>query len=345
VPDTQREAAAIWFAGPRQVALWCEAVPEVGPGEVRVQAVVSALSHGTEMLVYRGQVPAGLSLDLPTLQGSFSFPIKYGYASVGRVVEVGSDVSRLQENDLVFVHHPHQTEYVVPATLPVRLPAAVEPEVGVFLANLETAINVTLDAHPHLGDRILIFGQGVVGLLLTQLMKRAGAGLLVVVEPEEMRRQLAQQVGADVVLSPSERLPDAIREPTHGVGADVIVEVSGSGQALAQAIDCAAFQGTIVVCSWYGTKPVTVPLGGAFHRNRLRLVSSQVGTVNPALHPRWNRERRLALALDLLPSSTLTPLITHRSPVSRASEAYDLVDRRPGETGQVVLTYGAGSES
>lgn len=296
------------------------------------------------MLVYRGQVPVDLPLDLPTLQGSFSFPIKYGYASVGRVAEIGSDVRGLQENDLVFVHHPHQTEYVVPAALPIRLPPVVEPEAGVFLANLETAINVMLDAHPHLGDRVLIFGQGVVGLLLTQLMKRAGAGLLAAVEPQERRRQLAQNVGADIVLSPSERLPDTIRELTHKTGADVIVEASGSGQALAQAVDCAAFQGTIVVCSWYGTKPVTVSLGGAFHRNRLRLISSQVGTIDPALHPRWNRERRLALALDLLPSLMLTPLITHRVPFSRASEAYDLVDRHAGETGQVILTYAAGSD-
>src|SRR5689334_14259516 len=134
------------------------------------------------MLVYRGQVPPDIGLDLPTLQGSFAFPIKYGYASVGRVIETGREAGDLRVGDLVFVHHPHQTEFVVPASLPVRLPERLPPETGVLFANAETAVNVMLDAHPHLGDRLVIFGQGVVGLLLTQLAKRVGVASLTTVD-------------------------------------------------------------------------------------------------------------------------------------------------------------------
>src|SRR5947209_16557843 len=135
------------------------------------------------MLVYRGQVPPDFDLDLPTLRGSFRFPIKYGYATVGQVVEVGEGVQNLRAGDLVFVHHPHQTEFVVPASMPVRLPPELPPEAGVLFANVETAINVMLDAHPRLGERVAVFGQGVVGLLLTQLLRRVGTATVLAVDP------------------------------------------------------------------------------------------------------------------------------------------------------------------
>jgi 2-desacetyl-2-hydroxyethyl bacteriochlorophyllide A dehydrogenase len=242
-------------------------------------------------------------------------------------------------SDLVFVHHPHQTEFVAPASLAVRLPSDLPPELGVFVANLETAVNALLDAHPRLGERILIFGQGTVGLLVTQVARRAGAGLIIAVDPLTIRRELARTVGADVALPPAPELAATVRRLTDGLGADLALEASGNGAALQQAIECVAFQGTVVVCSWYGMQPVMLQLGGAFHRDRLRIVSSQVSSVDPALEPRWSRARRRALALDLLTTLKLAPLITHRIPFDRAAEAYALVDRRPGETVQVVLTY------
>jgi 2-desacetyl-2-hydroxyethyl bacteriochlorophyllide A dehydrogenase len=284
-------------------------------------------------------VPPDLELDLPTLAGSFRFPIKYGYASVGRVVEVGAGVRQWEVDDLVFVHHPHQTEYVVRADLPVRLSAGVEAEAGVFLANLETAVNVMLDAGLRLGERVVLFGQGVIGLLLTQLVRRAGAGLVVAVDPLPLRRDLALRLGADAALPPGEGLAEEIRRLTDGMGADVALEASGKGEALDQAIGCVAFQGTVVVGSWYGTRPVSLHLGDRFHRGRLRLVSSQVSSIDPALHPRWDRGRRLALALDLLSQLQTAPLVTHRVPFERAPELYDLVDRHPDQVVQVLLTY------
>ena len=331
---------SVWFPGPRQVELRREPLPPLGETDVRMRALVSGLSHGTEMLVYRGQVPRDLELDLPTLRGSFGFPIKYGYASVGRVVEVGPGVADLAEGDLAFCLHPHQSEYVVPASLAVRLPAGLEPERGVFLANLETAVNIALDAAPRLGERVLVLGQGVVGLLVARLLRETGAGLVMTADGFERRRGLSRTFAdADVVFSTTDDVVARVRDVTEGVGADLAVEVSGSPAALATAIDSVAFGGTVVVCSWYGTKPVAVPLGGAFHRRRLRLVSSQVGSIDAALQPRWTHRRRLDLAASFLRRLDLGALITHRVPLACAADAYRLVDEHAEETVQVVLTY------
>ena len=333
---------SVWFAGPRQVALRREPLPPLGETDLRMRAVVSGLSHGTEMLVYRGQVPPDLDLDLPTLRGSFAFPIKYGYASVGRVVEIGPEVADLAEGDLAFCLHPHQSEYVVPASLAVRLPAELQadPERGVFLANLETAVNIALDATPRLGERVLVLGQGVVGLLVARLLRETGAEVVMTADAFERRRELSRKfAGADMVFSTTDDVVGRVRELTDGIGADLAVEVSGSPAALATAIDSVAFGGTVVVCSWYGTKPVAVPLGGAFHRRRLRLVSSQVGSIDAALQPRWTHRRRLDLAARFLRRLDLSALITHRVPLACAADAYRLIDEQAAETVQVVLTY------
>jgi len=329
--------ASVWFPRAREVEIRDETVGRPGPGEVRIHAIASGLSHGTEMLVFRGEVPTDLALDLPTLAGSYAFPIKFGYASVGRVVETGAGVTELAPGDHVFVHHPHQQEYVVRAAAAVRLPKRLPPELGVFLANCETALNVVLDAHPHLGDEVAVFGQGVVGLLVTQLMERAGAAVTAV-EPIALRRELALRGGAEDAVTP-DAAAARIATRTNGRGADVVIEASGNGGALQLAIDAAAFQASVVVCSWYGSKPVSLDLGSRFHRQRLRLVSSQVSRLDPALAPRWDRQRRLDTALALLEELVLGPLISHRIPFAKAAEAYELVDQRPEETVQVILTY------
>jgi 2-desacetyl-2-hydroxyethyl bacteriochlorophyllide A dehydrogenase len=321
---------AAWITAPRTIELRCEEDRPLADDEVRVRTLLSGISHGTEMLVYRGQAPAELAFDLPTFAGSFALPIKYGYATVGQVVEVGQAEARLAVGDRVFVHHPHQTELRVDSTLPVRLPADMSPERGVFLANLETALNVVLDAHARFGERVVVFGQGVVGLLVTQLLLRSGVSVIAV-DAYEQRRRLAARFGALAVA------PDEL----HETAADVTIEISGNPAALQAAIDATAVEGTVVVASWYGTKPVQLQLGGRFHRHRLKLVSSQVSRLDPALAPRWDRERRMQLALDVLPQLDLEPLITHRFGFEQAADAYRLVDEHPERTVQVVLTYAA----
>ena len=333
------EARALWFAAPRTAELRPEIAPAPGPGDVRVRTISSAISGGTEMLVYRGEAPEGMPLDLPTLAGGYGLPIKYGYAAVGYVLDTGSHVQRLSPGDPVFVHHPHQDFFTVPAHMPVRLPEGLDPRLGVYCANLETALNIVHDPPLRLGETALVFGQGVVGLLVTQLLKLSGAGAVLVVDPLERRRKLALAVGADAAFEPGEGLEERFWEATGGRGADVAVEASGAGPALQAAIDGVAEEGTVVVASWYGAKPVSLSLGGHFHRGRVRLRSSQVGRLAPESGPRWDRDRRMEAVLNLLSRLRLEEMISHRISFHRAPEAYRLLDERPGEAVQVVLTY------
>ena len=330
---------AVWFSGPQRVEVRQEPVALVGPDDVRVRSLVSGVSAGSELLVYRGEAPSDMQPDLPTVGGDFGFPIKFGYASVGRVTEVGSHVAQLAVDDLVFVHHPHQTDYVVPADAPIRLPAGLPPDVGVFAANLETAVTVVLDAHPRIGEAVLVAGQGVVGLLITMLLHRVGAAPIVTADLHDRRRAASASAGADHVLRADVDLVDAVLDLTDRRGVDVAVEASGNPAALQACIDAAAFGGTIVVASWYGTRGVSLSLGERFHRRRLRMVSSQVSTLDPALAPRWDRARRAALVSALLEELPLNELVTHRVPFGQAGAAYELLDRRAGECLQVVLDY------
>jgi 2-desacetyl-2-hydroxyethyl bacteriochlorophyllide A dehydrogenase len=330
---------AIWFPGPRQVELRNEIVQPPGPTEVQIQTSTSAISHGTEMLVYRGHVPATLPLDLPTCAGSYAFPIKFGYAAVGTVQAIGSAVSRCQIGDQVFALHPHQRLFNAPETLVTWLHAETPPEHGVFAANLETAISIVHDAAPRLGETVVVFGLGVVGLLVTQLLARMSLKLLLVVDPIEARRDLALALGADLALTPGEALVEWVRAACDGRGADLAIEVSGNPQALQPAIDCVATEGTVVVGSWYGTKPVTLELGSFFHRGRVRVRSAQVGQLAPELGPRWNHARRSRLVADLLTVLDLDPLISQRVPLAQAARAYQLIDEHPEQIVQIILTY------
>ena len=338
----ERPAVSIWFASPKTVELRASSVLPPGRGEVRIEAVFSGISHGSEMMVYRGEVPVGLALDstLSTLQGSFGFPVKYGYASVGRVVDVGSGINELAEGDLVFSFNPHETCYTVPATVVIKLPQELDPRIGVFAANVETALNSLLDAAPRLGERVVVIGQGVVGLLVTQLVRKAGASLVITSDLYEKRRHLSRSAGADMVVDPAaENLAECVLSMTGGAGADVVIEASGQPRALDDGIAAASQEGRVVVVSWYGTKRAELALGSDFHRKRLTLKSSQVSNLDPSLTPRWSILRRRELAVRYLAELCLDDLISHVLPFNRAAEAYRLIDQRPAEVIQIVLDY------
>lgn len=333
-----REFKALWFTSSRTAELQREEISPPGRGQVQIRATASAISGGTEMLVYRGEVPAGLPLDLPTLEGSFGFPIKYGYATVGVVEESGPGVETPTPGDPVFVHHPHQQAFNVSADMPALLPSGLDPTLGTFAANVETALNIVHDTPLRLGETGIVFGQGVVGLLVTQLLGMSGARVLAV-DPIESRRSLAHSFGADEALELGEDLRREVLEHTGGRGADFAVEVSGSGDALQDAIDCVADEGTVVVASWYGTKRIGLALGENFHRGRLKLRSSQVGRLNPESAPRWDHRRRMEAVMDLLPKLELEALISDRIPFENVPDAYKLLDESPEETLQVILIY------
>jgi 2-desacetyl-2-hydroxyethyl bacteriochlorophyllide A dehydrogenase len=341
---TDHWSRSLWFSAPRTIEIRETPLRRPAQNEARIRALYSGISQGTERLVYRGEVPADMPVDLtiPTIEGSFAFPIKYGYSSVGRVVELGGGVEGLSEGDLVLAFNPHESEYVISSQFVVKLPEGIEPRRGVFLANIETAINVMLDAAPRIGERIVIFGQGTVGLLITQLAARIGASLIATVEPVKERRALSLALGADFTVDPANENIDArVRQLTDGAGSDVIIEASGQSAALDEAVKVAATEGRVIVVSWYGTKRAPLALGAAFHRNRITIKSSQVSNLDPSLSPRWSMRRRRELALSYLSKLRLDELITHTFSFTDAVAAYHLIDEGYEDALQIIFDYGS----
>jgi 2-desacetyl-2-hydroxyethyl bacteriochlorophyllide A dehydrogenase len=339
-----RRSKSLWFLGKQQVGFREDDVAITREDELLVEAIYSGISHGTERLIYRGEVAEGLQLDtaLTHFEGQFPFPVKYGYANVGQIKETGTGVTQLREGDLVFAFVPHETAYVIREVEAIPLPSGLEPLCGVFIPSLETAVNAVLDSGIKLGETVVIFGQGVVGLFITQLMRRSSAGMIITVDALEPRRRLSLEFGADYAFEPAGAdLARTIQEQTNGIGADTIVEASGSPEALNAALDVAAFQAQILVVSWYGTKRVALNLGEGFHRKRLCIKSSQVSFIDPALSPRWNKQRRMAQVLMLLGELQRRVLLeaTRIVPFEEAAAAYTLIDAHPEEALQVVLSY------
>jgi 2-desacetyl-2-hydroxyethyl bacteriochlorophyllide A dehydrogenase len=340
---------SVWFTGPRTVELRERALRSCEDGEVQVRALCSGISHGSEMLVYRGEVPADAAVDLtiPTMQGSFAFPVKYGYASVGRITRLGSGVRNLNKGDLVFAFHPHETEYVIPAEYVLRLDPDLDPRNAIFLAALETALNAVLDAAPRIGERVAIIGQGVVGILITQLVRRLSPEVLITCDLFKKRRSLSLQFGANFSVDPAQtKLCSALGVDDDNRQTclsrrelDVVFEASGKPEALTEAIDSVGMEGRVVVVSWYGTRKSPIDLGNAFHRKRVTIRSSQVSNIDPGLAPRWTLARRRRLAIQYLKDLRLSELVTHTFRLEQAAEAYKLIDRHAQDVVQVLLEY------
>lgn len=332
---------ALYFTAPRTVEWRPDAVPPAPPDGMWVETLLSAISAGTELLIYRGEAPTDLAADpvLPALSGTLAFPLRYGYACVGRVV--AGEAGSIRPGDLVFAFHPHQTHFWArPAEL-IPLPTGLDPADAVFLPNLETAVNFLHDGAPLLGEKVVVLGQGIVGLLTTALLARMAPAALLVLDRYPLRRQTALALGATAAFDPA--APDLHEQmaPWLGdAGADLVYELSGRPEALNLALSLAGFGARVVIGSWYGRKTVALDLGGRFHRSRIRLFSSQVSTLAPELSARWTKARRLHLALDL--AATLRPsrLISHRFPYREAAAAYALLDEHPETALQVVLSYG-----
>lgn len=269
----------------------------------------------------------------------WSYPLAYGYANVGRVTEVGTGVDSVAEGDLVFTYSPHQSVVVAPISGVVRLPDGLEPRHGVLNANLNTALNGVLDARPAIGDVVVVSGLGVIGLLVTQLVRRAGAGQVIGVDRVAWRRNLARRLGASTVIDPADGVAEQVRALTQNRGADVVIEVSGAAPALNEAIRTAGFGAKVVAMSWYGGTFESLNLAGEFHHNRPRIISSMVAAVSSDLGPLWDTARRQQVVTELLTQLELAPLFTHEFPIDRAAEAYELVDQAPEGLVQCVLTY------
>ena len=290
------QGKALWYVGPGRAELRAEEIPAPKPGEVRVRSLFGAISRGTERLVQAGRVPASEHdrMRAPFMGGTFPFPVKYGYATVGRV-EAGP--AELQ-GQAVFSLHPHQSLFTVPVGAVFALPADVSPRRAVLAPNMETALNAVWDGPPGPADRIAIVGGGLVGLLVAYLCARLPGADVTVVDIAAGRAEPAQAVGAGFA-SPGSAPEDC----------DLVFHASGTATGLATALRLAGEEASIVELSWYGSGEVAAPLGEAFHSRRLRLVSSQVGKVAPSHRPRWTHGRRLSAALALLKDPVLDALL------------------------------------
>jgi 2-desacetyl-2-hydroxyethyl bacteriochlorophyllide A dehydrogenase len=334
---------SLYFVQPRQVAIADEIISGPGSGQLLIRSLVSAISPGTELLIYRGQVPETMALDetLADLNGKFTFPFKYGYAVVGQVIEIGPDVPPHWQGQRVFAFHPHESHFITTPAAVLPLPANLSPQDAVFLPNMETAVNLVLDGAPRLGERVLVFGQGIIGLFTTALLAQFPLGHLVTVDQHALRREISLGLGAHISLEPAE-LPlveTLFRQEPSYQGADLIFELSGNPLALDQAVSQAGFDGRIIVGSWYGAKSVSLDLGSRFHRQRIRLISSQVSTIAPELTGRWTKARRMQVAWHMLQKIRPARFITHQFHLTEAPRAYQLLDQTPEQTIQTILTY------
>jgi 2-desacetyl-2-hydroxyethyl bacteriochlorophyllide A dehydrogenase len=340
------EPRALYFTAPYEVAVREEPLSRPAAGQVLVQTLVSAISPGTELLIFRDQAPADLAVDetITALPGNFGFPLKYGYAAVGRVIELGPEVPSAWQGMTVFAFNPHESLFLAAPEALLPLPPDLTPEEAVFLANMETGVTLLQDGRPLIGEQVAVFGQGIVGLLLTSLLARFPLERLVTLDVYPRRRLASETMGAHVSLNPGqpgplEKLAAWLPGTPSRPGADLVYEISGNPAALDQAIGVTGFGGRVVIGSWYGAKETVVHLGGRFHRSRIKLLSSQVSTIAPDLTGRWDNPRRLNLAWEMIRQIRPAQLITHRFPFEEAAQAYQLLDKNPEDAIQVVLTY------
>lgn len=316
------------------------------PSRLLVRTELSAISSGTELLVYRGLWPKNCVVDetISSLSDDFSYPLKYGYSAVGTVIDVGAGLDQSWVGKRVFSFNPHESHFTANPQEVFIIPDQVASEDACMLPNMETAVNLVMDGHPLIGERVCVFGLGVVGLLTTAVLKTTGLERLVTLDTVASRREASLRLGADQSVDPhdlSQCLSESGRDCHQDLRAwaDLSFELSGNPDALNAAIEVTGFAGRVVVGSWYGSKTSEINLGGYFHRSRIKICASQVSSIAPEFTARWTKARRMDLAFGFLQRIRPSGLITNRFHISEASLAYGLVDSKPGEVIQAIFTY------
>jgi threonine dehydrogenase-like Zn-dependent dehydrogenase len=318
---------ALWYVAAGRAELRAETVPSPAPGEVQVRALFGAISRGTERLVFEGRVPQSQyrRMRAPHMGGDFPHPVKYGYATVGRVVAGPGEL----KDKVVFALHPHQRDFTVAASAVAAVPSEVPPARAVLAANMETALNALWDGPPGPADRIAVVGGGVVGLLVARLCARLPGAQVTVIDVEPSRRAIVESLGAAFAL-PAAAPRDC----------DLVFHASASASGLGTALAIAGEEASIIEMSWYGSGEVAAPLGEAFHSRRLKLVASQVGEVAPSHRPRWDRARRLAAALALLADPALDVLLAPPVPFEELPARLPEILRQQGDARCPLISYG-----
>lgn len=331
------KAKTLFFTAPKKIEIRESTLPSLKENEVLVKTICSAISAGTEMLVYRGQFPH-LANAHDNVSSDLDYPLAYGYACVGVVKEIGKEVNSEWLNKVVFAFHPHASHFISKIESLFPIPDFLSSDSACFLPNMETAVNLVQDGAPILGERVLVLGQGVVGLLTASLLREFPLESLVTVDNYELRRKALQVESKKLEVK---SLTTFDLKPSSFDPFDLTFELSGSPSALNDAIALTAFSGRIVIGSWYGQKRAEIDLGGAFHRSRIKLISSQVSTISPELSGRWDKSRRFDVAWKALERIKPEKWITHRFSLSDAEKAYRLLDENPQETIQAVFDYSA----
>ncbi len=301
-----QSAPALWITGPQQAEIRDTAITPI-PDAALVRTLFTGISRGTEALVFRGHVPVTehQTMRCPFQEGEFTFPVKYGYASVGQI-ETGA-----RAGEVVFSLFPHQSRFYATESAMCPIPAAVPAARAVLAANMETALNITWDAQISIGDRVVVVGCGVVGALVGYLAAKIAGTKVTLTDIDPARQTVANAMGCDFAL------PDAVPQD-----ADVVVHASASAAGLATAISVAGIEARVVEASWYGTRHVEAPLGGRFHQRRLHLISSQVGRIPAGQAARWTYRRRMLKALALLDDPCLDSLISGETPFAALAKSY-----------------------
>jgi 2-desacetyl-2-hydroxyethyl bacteriochlorophyllide A dehydrogenase len=344
-------ARSLYFTAPETVEIQTEQLGELNADELLVETIASGISSGSELLVYRGEFPGGMAVDstIDALDGDFEYPLTYGYAAVGEITQCGTAVADEWVGRRVFAFAPHADRFRTTPDAVVPVNDGITAAEATLLPSMETATNLVLDGQPLVGERVVVFGAGMVGLCTTHILSEFPLDQLVVVEPMGMRRELAQSLGADQVIAPDnagnlfETETTTIGTDRQGKanenGADLVYELSGQPSTLDSAIETVGYDGRIIIGSWYGTKRSPINLGGTFHRERISIDSSQVSTVDPTLRGRWDKPRRFNVAFDQLQALDTDVLLTETVPFAEAADAYRRLNTRAVEAPHVILTY------
>lgn len=337
-----RKRDLVIFSGPRLIEVRSEPIAAPGRGEVLVQTDLSAISAGTEMLLFRGEIPSSIDDTADTVSQGLHYPTSYGYSAAGTVVELGSSVDDALLGRRVVGFCPHASAFISRAQGLLPVPDDLTQEDAVFLPNAETAVNIVQDAAPILGERVLVLGQGVVGLLTVALLRGFPLERLVTADVFAPRREASEGLGVDAALDPRASMFRAEAIAFTGPrarGFDLVIDLTGNPSAVNDAIALTTFSGRIIVASWFGTKTGMIDMGGAFHRSRIKIAPSQVSTIAPELSGRWDKSRRFGVAWDALRRIHPAKWITQRFPVANADEAYRLLDESPEGALQVLIQY------
>jgi 2-desacetyl-2-hydroxyethyl bacteriochlorophyllide A dehydrogenase len=333
---------SLYFTGVRQVEIREETLKNSLSEHLHLRALYSLISAGTEMLIYRGELPEEMPIDenLSALGGSFSYPLKYGYSTIGKIISANGEKKPSINSKRSFAFNPHESQFYAPNQMDLWVPDECDSKDALFLANMESAINVILDANIRIGDKVVVIGLGVLGLLTSALLLEHPLADLILLEPHAIRRKAASGLGAKMVIDSSNAadLKNA-KESLGSKGADTVIELSGNPEALNLAMELVGAEGKIIVGSWYGMREAKINLGIKFHRGRIKIISSQVGRINPTLSGRWDRARRFSLAWQYLAKIKPSQWITHLFPFDEAQKAFRQIDKHPEQSIAVALDY------